>query len=118
MTIMVSTPYMDEAGKCDRIALFQDGDIMKIAGPDKIIADLDIKLYSATSSDRYELMLAIKDSGYVSQAYLSGQAVHFVPSVKDLEKLNNYLIDKGFGDVKIDKAEVDIEDCFINLMVK
>src|SRR6266540_757518 len=56
ITILVSTPYMDEATLCDRIALIQSGKILSINTPEKIVSDYKDKLYAVKSDGNHKLL--------------------------------------------------------------
>ena len=116
MTILVSTPYMDEAKRCDRIALFQEGKLMKLATPRSLLLDMPVDLFYANCSDRYGMLMAIRESGMADQAYLSGQNVHFTLKGSNIDILRDYLESRDFEDLELGFADADIEDCFIHLM--
>lgn len=108
MTIMVSTPYMDEASLCDRIALIQNGSIMSIDTPDAIEANFSEKLYAASAKENYPLLLQLYKQPNVKYCYISGDNVRVV------FKGNDTTID--YPEVKLQSINPNIEDCFINLM--
>ncbi len=118
ITVLVSTPYMDEARRCDKIALFQKGEIMKVDSPERLIKLLDISLFAVRSPYKNEILEVIRRSQIVNQAYLAGQLVHFTAEEDCIDKMNEYLIKEGFSDFEIQTVEPDIEDCFIHLMMK
>lgn len=118
ITILVSTPYMDEALMCDRIALFQKGQVLKVDSPAQIIAGMDVELYSITGTDRYKALSAVRESGLADQAYLSGQSITVKIDSDKVERLAATLEEGGLRDFIIEKSQADIEDCFINLMVQ
>lgn len=108
ITIMVSTPYMDEAGMCDRIALIQAGRILSVDTPQQIVADYPSKLYAAKSKSNYHLLEQLKTQQNVSLCYISGEYLHVI------FKGNDTKID--FPDLELKQIEPTIEDCFIQLM--
>ncbi len=117
MTILVSTPYMDEAKRCDRIALVQNGVILGVDTPEMVIRQFNFKLFAIRSEVRHEIIRALRTFDSVHQAYLAGQLVHFTQVNPETDDVERYLMDQGFGDVDIRTIEPDIEDCFINLMM-
>ncbi len=118
ITVLVSTPYMDEARRCDRIALFQKGEILKIDTPELLVKQLDISLFAVRSVDKQGVLSTIRSSQMVNQAYMAGQLVHYTSVSGGIEEMRKYLQDKGFKDFEIMIIEPDIEDCFIHLMTK
>ena len=120
ITILVSTPYMDEAGMCDRVALMQKGQIMKIDPPYKILADYPGTIWAAKADRQYRLLQNIRDYEGVASVYPFGEYIHFTPEsgTFDVEKLRSFLESRGHKDTKIKKADPTIEDCFMDLMNK
>lgn len=118
ITILVSTPYMDEASKCDRIALMQSGKILSIETPENTIKSFDEELYSVRTKDIYRLKSDLKNYEDTSSVFLFGQELHYTSKAKeaDIEELKNYLENKGHDKIEIKKIEPNIEDCFMRLM--
>lgn len=108
ITIMVSTPYMDEAGMCDRIALIQTGKILSVNTPQQIIADYPHKLYAVKSKNNYHLLEQLKRQTNVSLCYISGEYLHVIFEENDIHV--------DFPDCELKEIEPTIEDCFIQLM--
>ncbi|HYM95646.1 MAG TPA: ABC transporter ATP-binding protein [Chitinophagaceae bacterium] len=117
ITILVSTPYMDEAGLCDRIALIQNGKILSINTPQGIVNGFEKPLLAVRSSHMLHLLNDLKKFDQVEDAYPFGQ-YHHVVMKKDSsgEKLNEFLRQKLNVDFEIIPVQPDIEDCFIALM--
>ena len=105
ITIIVSTPYMDEANLCDRIALIQHGMILTIETPQKITKDYPKKIYSVESDDNYTLMKQLRQNPKVETVYMFGGNLH-VTFTNDLDSTISGLREITPG----------IEDCFIRLM--
>lgn len=108
ITIMVSTPYMDEASLCDRIALIQSGKIMTVNTPEKIVDDYPFMLFEAKADNNYHLLEQLKKQDNISLCYISGEYLHVV--FKDEDKH----IDYAYTDLR--EVKPTIEDCFIQLM--
>lgn len=118
ITILVSTPYMDEASLCDRVALIQNGKILSIDRPDKIIEKFPKKLLAITAENNYKLISDLKTYENTNTIYPFGEYMHFTannnnPNPKEIEK---YLLDKGNVNIKIKPTDANIEDCFMELM--
>lgn len=118
ITILVSTPYMDEARLCDSVALIQNGKILSINTPGEIINDFSGILVEIKSKDLYMLKKSILKFKKTKKAYLSGQKVHFTSWDKqpDLNEIMYWLKENGHENVEINIAEPTIEDCFMELM--
>lgn len=117
ITIFVSTPYMDEARLCDRIALIQKGRILGIDTPDQIIADYDKPLLAVRSNHMYQLIQDLREFTATHTAFPFGEYVHLATSQSiTTEKLEEYLQDKGHEQLEIEPIAATIEDCFMELM--
>ncbi|MCE5347030.1 MAG: ABC transporter ATP-binding protein [Bacteroidales bacterium] len=119
ITIIVSTPYMDEAMKCDRVALIQNGKILDIDSPGKIRDGFSRKLFSVRSSEKFRLITALREHPGTVTAYPFGDSVHVtLINDKAADSLYDYLIAKGIKDVSVQETEAGIEDRFLELMEK
>jgi ABC-2 type transport system ATP-binding protein len=116
ITILVSTPYMDEASLCDRIALVQNGSMLSLNTPSGVKESFDKPLLAARSADMLKLLKRLKTAPGVEDAYPFGE-YHHVVLKKNYNRpdLENYIV-KEQPDVQIIAAEPNIEDCFMNLM--
>jgi ABC-2 type transport system ATP-binding protein len=116
MTILVSTPYMDEASRCDRVAMMQKGQIMGQDTPGAILAGFKSALYEIRTSERLKAIEILRSDKLVKQAYLFGQSIH-VTSVNrgcDETYLNQLLTGQGIPGLNIKTVTPDFEDCFID----
>jgi len=117
ITIVVSTPYMDEASLCDRVALIQKGQIMAIETPQNIIKLFGKPLYSIHGNNLYSLKNDILYFGQCENAYLFGQNIHYSgKGIVNQDELYDYLLKKGHTNVEIKQIEPGIEDCFMKSM--
>ena len=107
ITILASTPYMDEASRCDRIALIQSGRIMSINTPAQIVENYENTLFELKSDNNYQLLSQLRNDKRVKTCYISGEYLHAV--FHD----NNKII---LPNVEINEIKPQIEDCFIELM--
>lgn len=117
ITILVSTPYMDEAALCDRIALIQEGSILEIDSPEAIVKKFPKKIYDIYASNMYGLLTALKDFEHIHSVFPFGEFVHYTDKREgfDSNELKNYLENKNLQDVSIRLTEPDIEDVFMEL---
>jgi ABC-2 type transport system ATP-binding protein len=119
ITIIVSTPYMDEAIRCDRVALIQNGKILSIDTPQKIREGFSKKLFTVKASEKYKLILALRKNPGVLTAYPFGDSIHVTLTDENADKtLLNYLKNEGLVDAVMQLAEAGIEDRFLELMEK
>lgn len=117
ITILVSTPYMDEAELCDRVALIQDGNILSVDSPGNIIDNYKDKILAVRAEDLYQLKKDLAEYEHTLSVYLFGQNLHLTMMEKNSEKdLRSYLEMKGHGELRIDQINPNIEDCFLDLM--
>ena len=115
ITILVSTPYMDEASRCDRVALCNEGRILGIDTPTDIVAGFDASLYSVRADNMYQLLLAARRATGVVECYPFGEAHHLIANAKfDVKQFNTELAD--VQGLCIEPTEPTIEDMFIKLM--
>jgi len=120
ISIIVSTPYMDEAALCDRVALMQSGTLMRIDKPEAIVKSFPKKLLAVRSADMYLLMQDLREFDASLSINLFGSKVHIAvdPGRSVQEEIQNYLQKKGHTDIIVEEASAGIEDCFIELMNK
>jgi ABC-2 type transport system ATP-binding protein len=117
ITILVSTPYMDEAMRCDRVALIQKGKILAIDAPMKIREGFSRTLFSAKANEKYRLIIALRQFHSTITAYPFGDSVHvtFTGDVID-QTLYDHLKSHGVTNAVISQTEAGIEDRFLELM--
>jgi ABC-type multidrug transport system ATPase subunit len=119
ITIFVSTPYMDEAMRCDRVALMQDGKIMAVDSPGAILDRFPETLYAVKADDMYRLKIHLEQSGKLQSVNLFGQFLHVVPDKGfGKDELINDLENQNFKGVYAEQIRAGIEDVFIRLMAK
>ena len=118
ITIIVSTPYMDEARLCDRIALMQNGKFLRIDLPENIIASYPQKLWSVTADNMHGLLNDLRSCPYVKSSFSFGASYHVTMEENmTAAMLDKYLINKGYGYIEITEIKPTVEDCFM-LMLK
>lgn len=115
ITILVSTPYMDEAGLCDRIALIQEGAFMKIDTPANIVDAYNQELCAVRGPDMYKLLKDLRSNTEVLSTYAFGDTIHITLGNTNPEKLKSYLKEKGHTNTSIKPIKAGIEDCFMQL---
>jgi ABC-type multidrug transport system ATPase subunit len=118
ITILVSTPYMDEASLCDRVALMQNGRIMTISTPHEVIRNYPLSLLSVKTGDIYSLLGELREYPGVHSVYAFGQSAHVACKDQKIEKevLSAFLKKNKHESVEVTAIEATIEDCFMELM--
>lgn len=116
ITVIVSTPYMDEATLCDRVALMQEGQILQIDTPRNIIAQYDHILWAVKAADMYKLLLDLRANKDINSSFAFGESHHVTVSNKiSIGELKQYLENKGHHNIEINPIEASIEDCYMQL---
>lgn len=115
MTILVSTPYMDEASRCDRIALCNEGRLLGIDTPEAIVRRYDARLYAIRADEMYPLLGAARRLPGVEACYPFGEAHHLVAGPEFSEKHFTEALGRMAG-LCIQPVEPTIEDVFIKWM--
>lgn len=117
ISMLVSTPYMDEAGRCDRIALINEAHILGIDTPEGIVARFNDPLYAISADDKYRLLQVARKFPAIANCYPFGEAHHaLVGADFNADEFTKYLELENFKDIKVERAELTIEDVFIKLM--
>jgi ABC-2 type transport system ATP-binding protein len=119
ITILVSTPYMDEANLCDRVGLIQDGKIMTIDTPLNITAQFGRNLWEIKSDNIYQLINDLRQIDFVDTVYPFGEFLHITSKTNEID--NNHLISllqPNHTSIKLNQIDANIEDCFMELMRK
>lgn len=122
LTIVVSTPYMDEASRCDRIALVQKGRLLAIDAPAQVGARFPRSLFAITGTPRHALILALRAFPHAASVQPFGDTVHYsdqrdgcTAEVLHAE-LAPHLAAAGIGKLAVTAIAPTIEDTFMELM--
>ena len=114
ITIIVSTPYMDEASRCDRIALIKNGKFLQVDTPDSIIAAFNKNLIAVTASGMKTLLNDIRKCNHITSAFAFGSEIHaLIDDYNNISNVLSYLNTMKYRDAKIKIISPNIEDCFI-----
>lgn len=118
ITIFVSTPYMDEASLCDRIALIDKGEILSINTPQGIVDLFPHKLFGITAPNSFALLNHLRTLSICNGAFLFGQDIHVTTNDKGTtcESFQDLLSGSGFADSTVKQIDPTVEDCFMQLM--
>lgn len=117
ITMLVSTPYMDEAALCDRIALIQDGEILEIDTPKQITKHFLKTIYNVSANNMYKLIDNLKNYEHSYSVYPFGEFVHYSDKRDDFNPtdLQHYLEKNQLQNIQISKTAATIEDTFMEL---
>ncbi|HTI44621.1 MAG TPA: ABC transporter ATP-binding protein [Vicinamibacterales bacterium] len=119
LTTVVSTPYMDEATRCDRVALMHRGKLLGLDAPSGIIAAFDRPLLGVHAAQRYKALLALRTYEHAQSAYPFGDVLHYTDARTDLPAeaigadIKRFLDASGFSDASVEPLTPTVEDSFI-----
>ncbi len=119
ITVVISTPYVDEATRCDRIGLIQSGEIIKIDTPSNIVNNFKGELYSLRTKMIFPLLQAMERCPIKSVYYPYGEYLHVVfynMDEKTLPEFIRFLDDNKLDYSDLKKMMPSVEDCFIELI--
>lgn len=122
LTIVVATPYMDEATRCDRIALMQQGSILAIDSPSAIGDRFAGSLFAVRGHARYRMLLALRDYPHAASVFPFGDELHYSDKRTGLaaasvpHDIEAWLRSLGFEDARVEAIRPGIEDAFMHLM--
>ncbi len=119
ITILVSTPYMDEASLCDRIALIQNGHFLKIDSPQNIVNQYKNKLWAVRSENMSKLLSDLRKVDLYKNSFTFGDSHHVSVDNKKSEtkELEKYLVECGHTGIEITEIKPTIEDCFMEMSI-
>jgi len=117
ITILVSTPYMDEAGLCDRIALIQNGQFLKIDTPQNIVKQYENKLWAVQGDNMPKLLKDLRNNALTKSCFAFGDKHHLsIDNLKlTIDNLKEQLKILGHTNIEIREIEPTVEDCFMQL---
>jgi ABC-type multidrug transport system ATPase subunit len=122
LTIVVSTPYMDEATRCDRVAFMQHGNFLAVDTPDAIKGSFDRSLFAVRSRNRYPALLALREYPQTHTVYPFGEVLHYTDRRTDAPvetigaEVVRFLSSRGIEGVSAEPIPATIEDCFMARM--
>jgi ABC-type multidrug transport system ATPase subunit len=122
LTIVVSTPYMDEANRCHRVALMQRGQLMAVDTPAAVAAAFERPLFGIGAPKRYEALLALRRFPHMHSVFPFGDLLHYTDDRRDLASdaviadVRRFLQEKGIEVTSLSTIEPTVEDSFIARM--
>lgn len=120
ITVLVSTPYMDEAARCDRVALMQDGRVLGVDTPAALAAGFEQPLLAVTGHHKHKLIEDLRAQPFAASVFAFGDTVHYSDqrhsmSAVDIDDLAASLRNCGHDDVAVRRIIPSIEDRFLTL---
>lgn len=119
ITILVSTAYMDEAARCDRIALIQKGQILDVDTHAGILKKHQRPILAVRAESMYQLLLDLREYDNTGTCYTFGSVHHLVLKTHNEESisaLRRFLKEKAHRHAEVQEVQMNIEDVFIGLM--
>jgi len=122
LTILVSTPYMDEADRCDRVALVQGGRLLALDTPGAITRAFDRPLLAVRARDRYRALLALRGYAHTRTVYPFGDSLHYTdarpdrPPAELAREVRSFLESQGLAPAEAAPIAATIEDSFMARM--
>jgi len=122
LTIVVSTPYMDEADRCDRVALMQKGRVLATDTPRAIGAAFPRALFAVRGAPRHATIEALRAYPHLASVQPFGDTLHFsdrraeVPPADVMREVEAWLQGRGIREVAVAPITPGIEDAFMALM--
>jgi ABC-type multidrug transport system ATPase subunit len=122
LTIVVSTPYMDEATRCGRVALIQRGTLLAVDRPAAISQGFERRVFALRAPNRYALMQQVREYARTHLVYPFGTALHYMDErsaaapEEIASALRGWLETQGVRDVVVEETPATIEDVFIDRM--
>jgi len=118
ITILVSTPYMDEANMCDRIGLIQNGDILSIDTPEMLIKAFKKDIYAIRTAHKHKMLSTLKQYEFSHSVFSFGDSIHYIDKRDNIntQNLHSSFEKLGLSEFEIQKTLPSVEDCFMELM--
>jgi ABC-type multidrug transport system ATPase subunit len=121
LPVIVSTPYMDEASLCDRVALIQEGALLAVDPPETIQADYAWPLLAVRTDQRYEVLRLLRDFAHTRSVFPFGATLHYtdarqaLPPERAADEVRAFLREHGLADAEVSPIDAGIEDVFMAL---
>lgn len=122
LSILVSTAYMDEATRCDRVALMQQGRVLAVDKPSAIAARYPHPLLAVHATERHALLRILRSYPHVASVYPFGDNLHYSDSRTDAgadaiaAEIRSFLATQNVSGVRVEPIAPNIEDAFMQLM--
>ncbi|MCL4538737.1 MAG: ABC transporter ATP-binding protein [Bacteroidetes bacterium] len=104
MTILVATPYLTEAGRCNKVALFNGGRLLKYNSVPDLLSETSLHVYEVHSRRLKDAFRVVSAFGFAENPVVLGDRISFVASDESRDEVNS-IIDSVRRDVD-QKAEL------------
>jgi ABC-2 type transport system ATP-binding protein len=120
ITIVVSTPYMDEASRCTRISLVQNGSIMKSGLPTDLIASHRGKVIGVQTNQKYDTLQLLRAYPFVHYVHAFGDLIHYTDKRSNVDPgiVRTWLEQNKLNPLSVEFINPTIEDVFIQMMLE
>jgi ABC-type multidrug transport system ATPase subunit len=121
LPVIVSTPYMDEASLCDRVALIQAGELLAVDAPETIEAGYEWPLLAVQTDERYRVLNVLRGFEHTRSVFPFGATLHYSDARRDAppasvaEEVRSFLHDQGIAEAEVHPIDAGIEDVFMPL---
>lgn len=118
ITIFVSTPYMDEASLCDRIALIQNGSILSIDTPSGLIQNFKYPVFGVRTDNMTTALKQLSQQPGMQNIFPFGEYMHIIDerSTLSVEQISRFLSEHQHQNINVQQIKPEVEDVFIQLM--
>jgi ABC-2 type transport system ATP-binding protein len=114
LTVLITTHYMDEAERCNRVAYISYGNLLASGTVDEVLKNSKLSTWEVTGGNLHELAEKIRGKPGVEQVVAFGSTLHI--SGNDAEKLRASVSPLITGDYHWKQIQSGLEDVFISLM--
>ena len=117
ISILVSTAYMDEASLCDRVALIQNGKILTVDPPEKIVEDFNHQIWRVKTDNKFKLLKDLENFSSRYNSYAFGEYMHYIDENSEFNgnDLKSFLESENHQNIQIEPSQTTIEDVFIEM---
>ena len=116
VTIAVATPYLDEAERCNRIALIYDGTIKQTGSPDELKDSLGLKRLEVRLDNEEALEEALSGLEFIEDVQTFGDRLDVL--CVNIEKAKALVASKSTGKLTISEQRATLENVFVHTLRK
>ena len=120
MTLLVATPYMDEADRCHRVALLHQGRILRCASPEALREGLGQTLWELRADPLALARDLLRRASFPVRAYLMGDRLHVLApeGEQGLPRLPEMLEREGVRVESLRRVSPTMEDVFLSVLAE
>lgn len=117
--ILISTPSLEEAARCQRVGLLYDGRMLDLNTPHALVSAFPFQIFELVAEDLTAVYYQVRDRGLVHAVHLFGSSIHLTcdPGVS-LDQLASDLKGLGIMPVSLKLILPKLEDVFLDYLVK